>query len=512
MKKTISAFLTSVLIVIAILSSVSLSVSAASSNKDNVFYRLKNDLGISTAAACGIMANIERESEFNSKNVHIDSNGLLSGGLCMWNGGRFKNLKSFCSNNGYDYLSIEGQIKYLKHELSSNYYKHIYNYLKNVSNNSDGAYDAAYYWCYYFEIPSNRHSSAQNRGRIASSSYWPTYSKKVIRQSLKAPKLKSSSNGKTLDIQKNDVKLSWTSSGSSCKGYTVQICKLSNGKYNWSKAKSIKLSANKKSAAVDLSKYGTGSFAIRVAAKNGDKTVTSNLIKYKVTCKDHIYKTKVTERPTAKKEGTRTFTCTKCGNVVKQKVSKTTTAKVIPSVGNIEITAGTKCITLNVAKVKNAVGYTIYQKKGNDYVRVAALTKNAGKVKISSLSSGKVYSFRVYAFADRAGKGCVSKAKDFTAATKTAPPKITSAKSTKTGCVELKRNAVSGADCYTLFGKKSSADKYERIGTYSKADNKIIIKGLKSGTTYCFKLSAVNVCSGNRTGSHCSNAIKVKVK
>lgn len=512
MKKTISAFLTSVLIVIAILSSVSLSVSAASSNKDNVFYRLKNDLGISTAAACGIMANIERESEFNSKNVHIDSNGLLSGGLCMWNGGRFKNLKSFCSKYGYDYLSIEGQIKYLKHELNSDYYKHIYDYLKNVSNTSSGAYDAAYYWCYYFEIPSNRYSSARNRGSIASSSYWPSYSKKVEEASLKAPKLKSSSNGQTLDIKENDVQLSWTSSGSSCKSYTVQICKASNGKYDWSKAKSVKLSAEKRSYTIDLSKYGVGSFAVRVTAKNSSKTVSSSAVKYKVTCANHIYKTKVTASPTAKNTGTRTFTCTKCGNVVKQKIAKTTSAKVIPTVGSVKLTAGKTYVTLDISKVNGAAGYLVYQKKGNDYVRVAALPKSAGKVKISSLSAGKVYSFQVCAFSDTAGKSGLSNPKEIKAATKTSTPVISSAKSTKKGCAELSWNSVKGADYYTLYYKKSSSDKYEKLGTYSSSANKAVINNLKSSTTYCFKINAANTCSGNKAISACSKVVKVKIK
>ena len=141
----------------------------ATSNKDRVYNALVNE-GLSSAAACGIMANIEKESSFNP------SAGSSGGayGLCQWTGSRKSNLYSYCSKNGYSSSSVEGQVKFLMYELRNNY-SSLLNTLKNVGNNSDGAYNAGYRFCYDFERPANKASKASQRGSLASSSYWPSY-------------------------------------------------------------------------------------------------------------------------------------------------------------------------------------------------------------------------------------------------------------------------------------------------------------------------------------------------
>lgn len=510
MKKTISAFLMSVFIVITILSSSALSADAVS-KKDNVFYSLKNDLGLSTAAACGIMANIERESEFDSRNVHIDSNGLLSGGLCMWNGGRFRSLKNFCNNNGYDYLSVEGQIEYLKHELSSSYYKHIYNYLKNVSNNSSGAYDAAYYWCYYFEIPANRSSAAHGRGSLASSSYWPSYSKKA--EALNKPKISSSANSKSLDFKESKVKVSWTDAGQSCTGYTVQIAKKgSNGKYNWKNAKSISLSAKTKSYTYNLSKYGVGTFKVRVIAKNSSKTVSSETISYKAVCKNHIYKTKVITRPTANKSGLRTYTCAKCGNVLKQKAPSLSSKQGVrpTSTAKVSFTSTKTSVTITVPKANNISGYIIYKYIDKEYKPYAALTQNGGKVKISSLSAGKTYIYKITAFTDVSGKALLAKkSKVIKVATVPNEPKITSV-SAGAGSAKVNWKAVSGAEAYAVYYKKDGDSAYTKYGVFDKLTS-VKVKGLKRKKKYYFRVKAINR-GNNNAYSPSSNCVSAVIK
>ena len=164
MKKAMMKVILTMMTLVTLLTVIPLSANASTSNKTEVFSYLTKELGFNSAAACGIMANIEKESNFKSGTVIRDSNGLLSGGLCMWNGSRLNNLKNYCSKNGYNYLSIKGQLNFLEHELKSSRYSHIYEYLKNVSNSSGGAYDAAYYWCYYFEVPATRATRAKQRG------------------------------------------------------------------------------------------------------------------------------------------------------------------------------------------------------------------------------------------------------------------------------------------------------------------------------------------------------------
>ena len=235
MKQALKRALLLALTLITLITVIPLSANAATtstsaSNKQKVFSYLTNQMGFNSAAACGIMANIEKESNFKSTTVIRDSNGLQSGGLCMWNGSRLTKLKNHCNNKGLNYLSVEGQLSYLKYELSLSSYKHIYNYLKNVKNTSDGAYNAAHYWCYYFEIPANRASKAVQRGNAAISSYWPVYGNKT----LSTPTL---CVNKTAFNLNSTATLSWTSGGKNADFYKLHIAKKVGDKYDWENAK-----------------------------------------------------------------------------------------------------------------------------------------------------------------------------------------------------------------------------------------------------------------------------------
>lgn len=148
----------------------------ATSNKDKVYNALVNG-GLPSAAACGVMANIEKESNFNP------SAGSTSGayGLCQWTGNRRSNLFSFCDRNGYSRSSVEGQIAFLLYELRNNY-SGVLNTLKNVANSGDGAYNAGYRFCYDFERPANKGSRSSQRASVAKSSYWPNYGNKKVQK------------------------------------------------------------------------------------------------------------------------------------------------------------------------------------------------------------------------------------------------------------------------------------------------------------------------------------------
>lgn len=87
------------------------------SNEKKVYKFAKRKFKLNTAAACGVLANIESESSFNPTISVIDTNGKISYGICQWNASRFDDLRNYCSSNGYDYTSIDGQLKFLKYEL-----------------------------------------------------------------------------------------------------------------------------------------------------------------------------------------------------------------------------------------------------------------------------------------------------------------------------------------------------------------------------------------------------------
>lgn len=82
--------------------------------------------GFSAAAAAGIMGNWERESG-NHPDVN-EIGGYGGYGLAQWtntgsgSAARKTNLINWCSSNGYDYRSLEGQLNYFLYEFSQSYY------------------------------------------------------------------------------------------------------------------------------------------------------------------------------------------------------------------------------------------------------------------------------------------------------------------------------------------------------------------------------------------------------
>lgn len=141
------------------------------SAEDEVYAYLTGVLGFNKAVACGIMANIQYESSFQSE-VYGD-NGT-SYGLCQWHASRLTSLKSFCSQYGYDYRSVSGQLRYMDYELK-NAYSNVKSKMNSISNTANGAYEAAYLWCIYYEVPANKESKAVTRGNLARNTYWPSY-------------------------------------------------------------------------------------------------------------------------------------------------------------------------------------------------------------------------------------------------------------------------------------------------------------------------------------------------
>lgn len=146
---------------------------AEDTNQQRVYAYLTGNLGFNAAAACGIMANIERESEFRP------DAGDRFYGLFQWGGERKSELIRYCEENGYDYTTIEGQMKYLEYELSTGY-ETVRTHLLEVENSAEGAYEAGYYWCYYFEAPGDIENASDSRGTLARDQYWPAYNPAVV--------------------------------------------------------------------------------------------------------------------------------------------------------------------------------------------------------------------------------------------------------------------------------------------------------------------------------------------
>lgn len=161
-----------------------------------IYQYLRNEMGLNHAGACGVLANIHLESNFNPVAV---GDGGTSLGLCQWHLGRCTNLINYCTSAGVDYRSIEGQMKYLQHELETSY-PHVLEYVRSVPDTAQGAYDAASYWCTYFEIPSETAARAAQRGNLAKSEYFPqTFEKEEV----KTAKVKKSADEATTTSRLN---------------------------------------------------------------------------------------------------------------------------------------------------------------------------------------------------------------------------------------------------------------------------------------------------------------------
>ena len=200
--------------VLVIAAAVSLSAwtrtDAATENEKTVYTFLTDNMGLSPAAACGIMANISAESGFRSGITGLGG----AYGICQWAGVRQPRLRSWCAGNGFNYTTLTGQLYFMKYELAA-YYPQVNNYIKTVANTSKGAYNAGFYWCYYYERPANTYSSACYRGNLAQNNFWKNMGTDSIYL--------------TGAVAANGVKLSWNKTNGN--GYQVKRAAKLNGTY-----------------------------------------------------------------------------------------------------------------------------------------------------------------------------------------------------------------------------------------------------------------------------------------
>ncbi len=161
------------------------------SNERAIYDFLTSEMGLNTAAACGVLANIEEESDFSSDNMEKGYTWAQGAGygICQWTNyprtsttGRRTDLVDWCLENGYDYKTLSGQLEFLQYELNSNpsFKESVTERLKSVTNDEQGAYEAGYYWCYYFEVPDGYDDGvSESRGNSAMKKYWPKYCEEV---------------------------------------------------------------------------------------------------------------------------------------------------------------------------------------------------------------------------------------------------------------------------------------------------------------------------------------------
>ena len=137
-------------------------------NEAEVFRFCTQKLGLNTAAACGVLANIYCESGFRTNAI---GDGGTSVGICQWHNSRWTNLRNFAPD---DWQTLEGQLRFMRKELNGGYSATL-KYIRGVTDDEQGAYDAAYYWCMHYEMPDRILSRSMTRGYLARNVYWKRY-------------------------------------------------------------------------------------------------------------------------------------------------------------------------------------------------------------------------------------------------------------------------------------------------------------------------------------------------
>ncbi len=421
------------------------------SNETTIFTYLTGTMGLNTAAACGIMANMYAESSFKPTASCTDSNGLTSYGLCQWNGSRYTNLKNWCSSNGYSYKTVTGQLNFLAYELSTSTYNYILKYLQGVSNSASGAYDAGYYWCYYFEQPANKTTQSKTRGNLAKNTYWPVYSALVSSSS-------SSSSSNSSSSASAPVLSDYTTPGTSMTYGTLftlkgtitassAITSVTAGVYNSSGKAVTSASATPNSttfnvyeldedvlfsqvpvgsytyvieATVDGTTYTVLDYSFKVTARKlSNATISSINARYTYTGSKIKPTPKVKYSGTTltkgtdytvsysnnKSVGTATITIKGTGNYTGS-VKKT--FKIVPKkVSNLAVkSSSSKKITVTWTALKSVRGYQIQYSTSSDFSNAKTVTvvgtSNKKKV-ISGLKSGKTYYVRIRSYSKVSG-------------------------------------------------------------------------------------------------------------
>jgi hypothetical protein len=244
------------------------------SNETTVYKYLTEKMGLNTAAACGVLANIQKESNFNP--TSLGDKGT-SYGICQWHNGRWTAMKNYCSKNGYSSSSLEGQLHYLQYELENvePYKTNVLPYIKAVTNNAQGAYNAAYRWCLKYEIPADTEETSEVRGNLAKNTYWPKYADQAV---SKADTIKVSGATQPGDLKEGTPfairgKISATSKMTSVTAGVYD----SNGTLKSGKTVSPNATSYNLLQLDSIIKFGSlpaGSYTYKVVAKTSSKKVT----------------------------------------------------------------------------------------------------------------------------------------------------------------------------------------------------------------------------------------------
>lgn len=265
-------------------------------------------------------------------------------------------------------------------------------------------------------------------------------------------------------VKVTGVKLAQKSAVLSAKGASIKL-KATVLPENASDKSVTWKSKDKKIATVDakgkVTAVGNGSTRITVTTKDGKKTAECTV------------KVQIVKKP-AKVTGT--------------KVSKTTKTT----------------LTLSWNKIKGADSYKVYVYKSNKKWKDFENTKKTS-ITLKGLSAGTKYTVKVAAV-NKGGRGAYSTGAS--AATRPSAARLGTIKKNGSGSIKLSYSKVNGAR-YDIYMKTGKGD-YRKVTTSAKTN--AVVKGLKKGKTYRFKVRTFIRTKGKNYYGSDSNVKKYKVK
>jgi len=153
----------------ASLTAIPVAAESSAENERYIYTYLTTEMGLNTAAACGIMANIYYETNFTAD---ISASGYY--GLFMYWSGLTNELINWCANNGQDRTTVQGQMAFFNWKME-NSYQSLLGKLRALTNTAESAYSSADMFCREFERPGNMEYECSKRGSFASGTLFPRY-------------------------------------------------------------------------------------------------------------------------------------------------------------------------------------------------------------------------------------------------------------------------------------------------------------------------------------------------
>ena len=175
--------------------------------------------------------------------------------------------------------------------------------------------------------------------------------------------------------------------------------------------------------------------------------------------------------------------------------------------------AGSASIKLSWKKVSGAQKYLIYQYNGTTkkYTKIAEAGSGTTNYKVTGLSSGTSYSYRVRAYKKQNGQPVYSKLTSLLS-TVTAPaaPKNFKAQKITYNSIQLKWDKTKGAQYYVVYRYNTTKKEYERIKVVKSSITDFTDMGLETGRSYTYKVRGYRVQNGKNYYGSVSKAVSAK--